>query len=310
MGLFIRKSIDALQAEAAETGSKTLKRVLGPVSLVALGVGVIIGAGLFSITGTVAATYTDEAALLYRREESGELTPRNSLTAVESARRDPRTIHLVALTEVTLETLSGYFVPYARYARAPRTACSVTTHDPEGNEVAYLLPENLWFILNLKDGESLGNLPDYIAEVAALLNPAFTATAPAAAHSEFAPFPYGQMLYLCDRLKSGFALEEENWKRIDRLEAYAARYSGFAVTNKLWLGLETYLAALMTVEPDPAAALDEALSVRLLPALIAALSGKLPREERSLTETLEAVLGEGNAIHCRRTLKESGADLT
>ena len=55
MGLFIRKSIDALQAEARETGSKTLKRVLGPVSLVALGVGVIIGAGLFSITGTVAA---------------------------------------------------------------------------------------------------------------------------------------------------------------------------------------------------------------------------------------------------------------
>ena len=64
MGLFIRKSIDALQAEAAETGSKTLKRVLGPVSLVALGVGVIIGAGLFSITGTVAATYTGPAITL------------------------------------------------------------------------------------------------------------------------------------------------------------------------------------------------------------------------------------------------------
>ena len=60
---------------------------------------------------TVDATYTDEAALLYRREESGELTPRNALTAVESARRDPRTIHLVSLTEVTLETLSDYFVP-------------------------------------------------------------------------------------------------------------------------------------------------------------------------------------------------------
>lgn len=61
MGLFIRKSIDALQAEANESGSKTLKRVLGPVSLIALGVGVIIGAGLFSITGTVAATYTGPA---------------------------------------------------------------------------------------------------------------------------------------------------------------------------------------------------------------------------------------------------------
>ena len=52
-GLFVRKSIDALQAEAGQTGVRTLKRVLGPISLVALGVGVIIGAGLFSITGTV-----------------------------------------------------------------------------------------------------------------------------------------------------------------------------------------------------------------------------------------------------------------
>ena len=58
MGLFIKKPLEALQAEANQTGSKSLKRVLGPWSLVALGVGVIIGAGLFSITGTVAAGYT------------------------------------------------------------------------------------------------------------------------------------------------------------------------------------------------------------------------------------------------------------
>lgn len=63
-GLFVRKSIDALQAEAEQTGVRTLKRVLGPVSLVALGVGVIIGAGLFSITGTVASEYTGPAITL------------------------------------------------------------------------------------------------------------------------------------------------------------------------------------------------------------------------------------------------------
>ena len=56
--------MEALQIEAGETGNKTLKRVLGPVSLVALGVGVIIGAGLFSITGTVAAAYTGPAITL------------------------------------------------------------------------------------------------------------------------------------------------------------------------------------------------------------------------------------------------------
>ena len=64
MGLFIRKSLETLQAEAQESGSNTLKRVLGPISLIALGVGVIIGAGLFSITGTVAALHTGPAITL------------------------------------------------------------------------------------------------------------------------------------------------------------------------------------------------------------------------------------------------------
>lgn len=64
MGLFIKKPLADLLVEANESGQKTLKRILGPWSLVALGVGVIIGAGLFSITGTVAAGYTGPAITL------------------------------------------------------------------------------------------------------------------------------------------------------------------------------------------------------------------------------------------------------
>ena len=64
MGLFIKKPFAALEAEANESGSKALKRVLGPWGLIALGVGAIIGAGLFSITGTVAAEYTGPAITL------------------------------------------------------------------------------------------------------------------------------------------------------------------------------------------------------------------------------------------------------
>lgn len=64
MGLFIKKPLADLLVEANESGHKTLKRILGPWSLIALGVGVIIGAGLFSITGTVAAGYTGPAITL------------------------------------------------------------------------------------------------------------------------------------------------------------------------------------------------------------------------------------------------------
>ena len=73
MGLFIKKPFAALQAEANESGNKTLKRVLGPWSLIALGVGVIIGAGLFSITGTVAAGYTGPAITFIFRHSGNRL---------------------------------------------------------------------------------------------------------------------------------------------------------------------------------------------------------------------------------------------
>ena len=64
MGLFIKKPLSLLQSEAENSGSHTLKRVLGPIGLIAFGVGVIIGAGLFSITGTVAAEYSGPAITL------------------------------------------------------------------------------------------------------------------------------------------------------------------------------------------------------------------------------------------------------
>lgn len=64
MGLFIKKPLADLMTEANDSGSKSLKRILGPWSLIALGVGVIIGAGLFSITGAVTAGYTGPAITL------------------------------------------------------------------------------------------------------------------------------------------------------------------------------------------------------------------------------------------------------
>jgi APA family basic amino acid/polyamine antiporter len=49
--LFKTKPLRALLAEAGEHGEHSLKRELGPVSLVALGIGAIIGAGIFVMSG-------------------------------------------------------------------------------------------------------------------------------------------------------------------------------------------------------------------------------------------------------------------
>src|SRR5579864_4019529 len=53
MSLFVTKPLDLIMAESEKDNS--LRRSLGPLSLVSLGVGGIIGAGIFTLTGVAAA---------------------------------------------------------------------------------------------------------------------------------------------------------------------------------------------------------------------------------------------------------------
>jgi len=64
MSLFVRKPMSTLLNEASDTGTHTLKKTLGAKGLIALGIGAIIGAGLFSITGMAAANHAGPAITL------------------------------------------------------------------------------------------------------------------------------------------------------------------------------------------------------------------------------------------------------
>jgi basic amino acid/polyamine antiporter, APA family len=59
MNLFRRKNVADLQAEA--TTDQRLRRALGPINLVSLGIGAVIGAGIFVLTGQAAAQYAGPA---------------------------------------------------------------------------------------------------------------------------------------------------------------------------------------------------------------------------------------------------------
>src|SRR3981189_1273982 len=51
MSLLATKPLDLLVKEAQETGEHSLKRTLGPFQLTALGIGAVIGAGIFVMSG-------------------------------------------------------------------------------------------------------------------------------------------------------------------------------------------------------------------------------------------------------------------
>ncbi len=64
MSLWATKSISVLRAEAEATGERSLKRTLGALNLTMLGIGAIIGAGIFVLTGLAAALHAGPAVPL------------------------------------------------------------------------------------------------------------------------------------------------------------------------------------------------------------------------------------------------------
>src|SRR5271154_6322605 len=62
MSLFRRKTVASLQAEVQS--DQSLKRALGPVNLTSLGIGAIIGAGIFVLTGHAAAQFAGPAIVI------------------------------------------------------------------------------------------------------------------------------------------------------------------------------------------------------------------------------------------------------
>jgi basic amino acid/polyamine antiporter, APA family len=62
--LWVKKPLEQILAEANDTGEQKLRRALGPVSLIALGIGAIIGTGIFVLTGTAAANHAGPAIVL------------------------------------------------------------------------------------------------------------------------------------------------------------------------------------------------------------------------------------------------------
>jgi basic amino acid/polyamine antiporter, APA family len=62
--LLAKKPLNTIFSEAQESGEHSLRRALGPLNLVTLGIGAIIGAGIFVITGQAAAQFAGPAIVI------------------------------------------------------------------------------------------------------------------------------------------------------------------------------------------------------------------------------------------------------
>src|SRR5436190_9849523 len=62
--LMAKKPLNIIMGEAQESGEHSLRRALGPTNLISLGIGAIIGTGIFVLTGTASAMHAGPAIIL------------------------------------------------------------------------------------------------------------------------------------------------------------------------------------------------------------------------------------------------------
>lgn len=253
----------------------------------------------FCIDG-VDASCSDAESLLFRTDAQGNKIKTNAMRAIEAARNAPDGIQLAGLSEVRCDTLEDCFGAYMNYIRHPLSDVSVRVVNDMNVESFHAIPRNVWFVLNLAQGETPDLLPAEIAVEAVTDMPVFDLCPESDMHTSIERFGYFQMDYLKERLAQ--APDEVFWRRIDRLEESVSRTASFGIDNKLWIGLENFAYAYMACGGGEAEAVDHATAARLIVPMMLAWceAGADCRDFELLTDN---VFGEENGEACKKLIK-------
>lgn len=254
-------------------------------------------------------TYTSHESLLFQNDVNGNRTRTHAKLALEDAYNASQRIHFVGLSDVKLTNLASYFTPFIKHAKNPTARYGFTAHNERNIETYYTVPQNVWFVLNLAEGENLADIPASLSELASVNGISFTESTPSETHENVRRFTYYQMEYLCEKVSSKFEINEFTWKKVDKLEAFIASRAPYRINNKLWLCLEKYAGTYMACDHEEGNALDEAIAAKILPSMIAAANGTFAANDTGILETLETLFGEDNVEACKKMLKTSGADI-
>lgn len=218
------------------------------------------------------------------------------LDAVEFAANSRSTATLITIDNMAADKMGSVFVPFIRYATAPD---NITVSFGAAKRKIDI-PTNIWFLIRLEDGRK--KFPGYLAEMASVVIPKIT-EAKNAVESDVAKPDYYRLCAACQRAERDYELEEQQWKKVDALERFASARIPFTIGNKIWVQMEKYLAVQLSCGAEPPAALDSAVSAKLIPYLTPALAGKSLPDDVDFVQTLENIFGEDDVAHIKAAVK-------
>lgn len=257
----------------------------------------------------VSQRYVNEESVLFKNGEDGQRMKTNILKGIENAYNEKHNIQILALADVELGSISNYFVSFARYARNPSGNVSIEARDEKNNETTYVIPHNVWMIVNLKSGEKVVDIPEYLTDISTLTKFEYSKCPMAEIRGDVRKFKFYQLDYLLDKCKNVYEFSEDVWKKIDKLEEYTKSHSPFHLGNKLCTGIEKYSSAFIACEGEISTAIDKAMASKLIPSVIIAINKNRNKDARGLGETLDAIFGEENTAACRNAISTSGCEI-
>ncbi len=247
----------------------------------------------------VDASYVSSSHVLFKTDDYGHSLKTNVSLAMDAAKNIKSNIVFAALTDVVPKDIPLYFTPFINYVKNPLGACYVAVVDDRNVESSYFIPENLWFIINLSEYNSAEELPDFVSNLASVNKLDISYSIPSEHHTQVRPFSYYQLDFLVDKIASKFNIDEDTWKKIDRLEEYVGQNSAFHIGNKMWLCLERYAYVYMACNGDKKEAIDTAVASKLVHVMRSVFNSDADKEGKTLAEIIEMILGEGNADACK-----------
>ena len=235
-----------------------------------------------------------ERNVFFAADEQGYAKKTNILKALQLAANSHEKVQLAAIDGITENNVSDWLKPFTKYLRVSRKRNDIAIFDDNGRNVGYSIGRNLWIVMRLDKERSFAKLPEFVLKNAAVVDVNAARCPLQEERTAYRRITSYQTEYVLNKESGSKEISEDTWKKVDKLEKYAQQHSEYNVGNKLWLDVEKQMDILLACGMEIGDALDAAMATRILPSIVAALEGNLKAEDRTLLQTLEVVLGEGN----------------
>lgn len=281
----------------------------------------------------------------YRDQELDSVVKTNIAQSLTTDNDDAK-IRLMSFNDVESAYLKPCLTQVFRYIDAPERELEIFVHS-DSEDMRYKMPDNVWFIVTLKEEEKVSDIPRYILDSACVLDlvlrePKQVKRAPVLAKkaveeqseiledentqtaleeiSEEAQEEYPdatpvkeisfrQFIKMVANATKDGELEESLWKRVDKLEDFVSADSTYRIENKLWQRMEKYVSVYLCAGGVPEEALDSVLAHHVILGMIQAVATASIKTDEKFAHTLENIFGEGHVPHSVKAIKATGINV-